>query len=126
MIRLLMANLSITDEVVVQSHSLETGVKNGLDQNSVIQNGLPALQLQALSHKRLKSDGLSGIVDGNSPVSGKVVVIQEINGLYTEVGRAVTSDGSWEIKQLTNKSCIAIALKDNYNAGVVSGLLPKD
>lgn len=126
MIRLLMANLSITDDLVIQSLSLAGWSKNILDYNSIVHTAVPMIHLNALSNKRLKSDGLSGIVDGSTPVSGKVVVLQKVNGLYIEVGRAVTTDGSWEVKQLPNKPSIAIALKDNYNAGVVSGLLPKD
>ena len=126
MIQLLMADLSITDDIVMQSFDLSSWSRNILDYNSIVHTSVPTIHLNALSSKRLKSDGLSGIVDGSTPVSGDVVVLQKINGLYVELGSAVTADGSWEINHLPERESIAIALKEGYNAGVVSGLLPKD
>lgn len=126
MIQLLMADLWITDNVVIQSISTSEWQINSLDSNSVIYSIAPILLLNSISKKRLKSDGLKGIVDGEIPVSAKVIVLQEINGFYTEVGRTNSSDGSWEINNLSKKTSIAIALKEGYNAGISSGLLPKD
>lgn len=127
MIQLLMCSLDIRDAVVTKSDNMvESFQANTFDCNSVVNTKLANVVLNQLSKKRLKSDGLSGIVANNTPVSARVVILQEINGLYTEVGRGDSIDGSWEIGNLPSKPSIAIALKSSHNAGVVSGLDPKD
>lgn len=127
MIQLLMCSLDIRDAVVTKSsYMVQSFQANTFDCNSTVNTKLANVVLNRLSKKRLKSDGLSGIVANNTPVSARVVILQEINGLYTEVGRGDSIDGSWEIRNLPSKPSIAIALKSSYNAGVVSGLDPKD
>ena len=73
----------------------------------------------------LHSDGLLGVVADDAPAPASTVVLfQEISGVYVEVGRQKSTDGSWGFKTLGQGPTIAIALKQGYNAGIVSGLLP--
>lgn len=73
----------------------------------------------------LSSDGLLGVVAEDAPApESTVVLFQEISGVYVEVGRQKSSDGSWGFKTLGQGPTLAVALKQGYNAGIVSGLFP--
>lgn len=81
--------------------------------------------LASIGNRSMASDGLLGVVADDAPVpTSTVVLFQEIAGAYVEVGRQLSSDGSWSFNTLGKDAVIAVALKEGYNAGVVSGLIP--
>lgn len=81
--------------------------------------------LASIGNRSLASDGLLGVIADDAPApQSTVVLLQEISGAYVEVGRQLSADGSWSFNTLGKEQTIAIALKDGYNAGVVSGLAP--
>lgn len=81
--------------------------------------------LASIGNRSLLSDGLLGVVADDAPVpTSTVVLFQEIAGAYVEVGRQLSSDGSWSFNTLGKDAVIAVSLKEGYNAGVVSGLIP--
>lgn len=77
-------------------------------------------------NKKLQSDGLQGVIADGIPTSATVVLIQEHQGHYIEVGRMATSDGSWNISGLQDKPTHAIALKQGFNAGITAYITPED
>lgn len=76
-------------------------------------------------NKKLQSDGLLGVVSENVPTAATVVLIQEQQGHYIEVGRMASTDGAWAIAQLQDKPTHAIALKDGFNAGITAYIIPE-
>ncbi|WP_143222703.1 hypothetical protein [Acinetobacter sp. ANC 4218] len=81
--------------------------------------------LESAGTLELSSDGLLGVVADDAPAAESTVVLfQEISGVYVEVGRQKSSDGSWGFSTLGQGPTLAVALKQGYNAGIVSGLLP--
>ena len=74
---------------------------------------------------QLSSDGLRGVIaDGVPAPQSTVILLQEVSGVYTEVGRKLSTDGSWSFDTLSKVPTIAVALLEGYNAGIVSGLNP--
>lgn len=81
--------------------------------------------LTGIGNCTLASDGLLGVIAEDVPApESTVILLQEVSGVFVEVGRQTSTDGSWEFNTLGNGETIAIALKDGYNAGIVSGLIP--
>lgn len=81
--------------------------------------------LKKIGSYSLQSDGLLGVIAEDVPApESTVILLQEVSGVFVEVGRQTSTDGSWEFNTLGNGETIAIALKDGYNAGIVSGLIP--
>lgn len=81
--------------------------------------------LASIGNRTLASDGLLGVVADDVPAPASTVVLfQEIAGAYVEVGRQLSTDGSWGFSTLGQGPTLAVALKQGYNAGIISGLLP--
>lgn len=70
------------------------------------------------------SDGLEGIIADGSPTAATVVLLQNIGGIYVEVAKVESLDGSWRVEDLRQISTHAVAFKENYNAGIVADITP--
>ncbi|WP_336020668.1 hypothetical protein [Acinetobacter bereziniae] len=125
MIPLLKNELLISDESIEIRYDLTSFGLSIYDHHNI--DGLhPFLHLiQSQGNKQISSNGLMGVVADGVPVSAKVVLIQEIDGLLFEVGSTLTEDGAWNVKQLNDLSTICIAIKEGYNTGTVSQVIPE-
>lgn len=88
----------------------------------------PHVMANILYHgtKKIQSNGLQGVVAEDVPTSATVILIQEHQGHYIEVGRMISADGAWNIAQLQDTPTHAIALKDGFNAGITANITPED
>jgi hypothetical protein len=126
MIPLLKNELIISDEIIEIRYDLTSFGLSIYDHHNI--DGLqPFLHLiQSQGNKQISSNGLMGVVADGVPVSAKVVLIQEIDGLLFEVGSTLTEDGAWNVKQLNDFNTICIAIKEGYNSGTVSQVIPEE
>lgn len=70
------------------------------------------------------SDGLEGVIAEGSPTPATVVLLQNIGGIYVEVAKVESLDGSWRVEDLRQVATHAVAFKENYNAGIVADITP--
>lgn len=70
------------------------------------------------------SDGLEGVIAEGSPIPATVVLLQNIGGVYVEVAKVESLDGSWRVEDLCQVATHAVAFKENYNAGIVADITP--
>ncbi|MFW1993723.1 hypothetical protein ACG904_02020 [Acinetobacter guillouiae] len=81
--------------------------------------------IQAHNKNYLTSDGHNGIIAQDLPIDGRVIILQIVGDRYMQVGSTDTVTGEWSISNLRNSESIAIAFKEGYNAGIVSGIVPE-
>lgn len=75
---------------------------------------------------RIGSTGSAGILnEDEDPVSGTVILLQKIGGIWLETSRIVTQDGGFMFERITSKPSKVIAEKATYNDGIVSKITPE-
>lgn len=119
------ASFDVGDESVLMQYSFFKTHQNVLDYTDIYEPHSMARALYS-GALRMASDGLQGVIADGIPTSATVVLIQEHQGHFIEVGRMVTSDGSWNISGLQDKPTHAIALKPGFNAGITAYITPED
>lgn len=112
----------IKDDVLVMS-------RLGEEQYNVFDLASPGeiptiVELTCRGKHRLASDGLLGAIVDGAPASATILVLQEHNGVYVEVGRVVTEDGSYDFNTLADRLTHVVAFKDGFNAGITANISP--
>lgn len=75
---------------------------------------------------RIGSTGSAGVLnEDGDPVSGTVILLQKVGGLWLETARIDTQDGGFMFERITAKPAKVIAEKATYNDGILSKITPE-